>query len=162
MYACASKFKIAQNHFLNNLEYEPGHFKHFKIFCTCAPTSACARAEDRNAVFSHGSELWHILKLIHKFSVQSNLKWRHTDALNIKNHARVKLPKRWKWAKTCYFWNRNSSSEWSTTPNFYVMVGKSMSWRYDSIPPWTLQSETKSAYRPLNSELWFLFGYKKN
>ena len=27
----ASKFKIAQNHFLNNFEYEPGDLEHFKI-----------------------------------------------------------------------------------------------------------------------------------
>ena len=29
--APASKFKNAQNHFLNKGEYEPGHFEHFKI-----------------------------------------------------------------------------------------------------------------------------------
>ena len=34
-----------------------------------------------------------------------------------------------KWAKTCHFWNRNSSSDRRFTPNFYFMVGKSMSWR---------------------------------
>ena len=56
------------------------------------------------------------------------------------------------WSKTCHFWNRNSSSECPMTPNFYIMVGKSMSWRYDSIPPWSLESEIKSSYLHLNSK----------
>ena len=55
------------------------------------------------------------------------------------------------WSKTCYFKNRNSSSDSPSTPNFYIMVGKSMSWRYDFIPPWLVQSETKSSYWHLNS-----------
>ena len=55
-----------------------------------------------------------------------------------------------KWAKTGHFWNRNSSSELSTTPNFYMMAGKSMSWRYNFIPPWLVESETKLSYSHLN------------
>ena len=46
--ARASKFKIVQNHFLNNIEDEPDHFKYFKNFRACALTQ---RAEGRNAVF---------------------------------------------------------------------------------------------------------------
>ena len=57
-----------------------------------------------------------------------------------------------KWAKTCHFLNRNSSSERPFTPNFYIMVGKSMGWRYDFIPPWLVKSETKSSYWHLNSK----------
>ena len=57
-----------------------------------------------------------------------------------------------KWAKTCHFKNRNSSSERPFTPNFYIMVGKSMSWRYDFIPPWLVKSETKSSNWHLNSK----------
>ena len=34
------------------------------------------------------------------------------------------------------------------------MDGKSMSWRYDFIPPWLVQSETKSSYWHLNSKKW--------
>ena len=55
------------------------------------------------------------------------------------------------WSKTCHFKNRNSSSDSPSTPNFYIMVGESMSWRYDFIPPWLVQSETKSSYWHLNS-----------
>ena len=40
------------------------------------------------------------------------------------------------------------------TPKFYIMVRKSMSWRYDFIPPWLVQSETKSSYWHLNSKKW--------
>ena len=57
-----------------------------------------------------------------------------------------------KWAKIGHFWNLNSSSELSTSPNFYIMVGKSMSWRYDFIPPCLVESETKSSYWHLNSK----------
>ena len=56
------------------------------------------------------------------------------------------------WSKTCHFWNRNSSSECPLTPNFFIMVGKSMSWRYHFIPPWPLKSEIKSSYLHLNSK----------
>ena len=31
------------------------------------------------------------------------------------------------------------------------MVGKSMSWRYNFIPPWLVESETKSSYWHINS-----------
>ena len=34
------------------------------------------------------------------------------------------------------------------------MDGESMSWRYDFIPPWLVQSETKSSYWHLNSKKW--------
>ena len=47
--------------------------------------------------------------------------------------------------------NRNSSSECPLTPNFFIMVGKSMSWRYHFIPPWPLKSDIKSSYLHLNS-----------
>ena len=56
------------------------------------------------------------------------------------------------WSKTCHFKNRNSSSDSPLTPNFYIMVGESMSWRYDFIPPWLVQSVTKSSYWHLNSK----------
>ena len=56
-----------------------------------------------------------------------------------------------KWAKTCHFGNQNSSST-NLRFNFYIMVGKSMSWRYHFIPPWLVQSETKSSYWHLNSK----------
>ena len=56
-----------------------------------------------------------------------------------------------KWAKTCHFSNQNSSRT-NRRFNFYIMVGKSMSWRYDFIPPWLVESETKSSYWHLNSK----------
>ena len=37
------------------------------------------------------------------------------------------------------------------------MVGKSMSWRYDFIPPWLVESETKSSYWHLNSKFLYFF-----
>ena len=58
-----------------------------------------------------------------------------------------------KWAKTCHFWNQNSSRT-NRRFHFYIMVGKSMSWRYDFIPPWLVESETKSSYWHLNSKKW--------
>ena len=47
MSARASNLKIAQNHFLNNFEYEPGHFKHFKNVLI----ARISRTERRNAFF---------------------------------------------------------------------------------------------------------------
>ena len=42
------------------------------------------------------------------------------------------------------------------------MVGKSMSWRYDSIPPCLLQSERKSSYLHLNSKEFNFHWWRHN
>ena len=57
-----------------------------------------------------------------------------------------------KWAKTCHFWNRNSSSDRWFTPNFYSMVGKNMKWIYDFIPPWLHQTAKNSSNWHLNNK----------
>ena len=54
-----------------------------------------------------------------------------------------------KWAKTCHFSNKIALKIIHRIL-FFLMVGKSMSWRYDFIPPWLVESETKLSYSHLN------------
>ena len=152
--ARASKFKIAQNLNLNNGEHVSGHFEHFKIF---RPYMS-ARAEKVNIqIFCM---IWIPLTIIDNFhSFQSLLTFHKAVSVRQSSKsARAAMGNiMQKWAKTCHFWNRNSSSELSTSPNFHIMVGKSMSWKYNFIPPWLVQSETKSSYWHQNYKKMYFF-----
>ena len=109
-----------------------------------------ARGKGKNSKFHM---IWIPLTIINNFhSFQSLLTFhKAVSARRISKSARAAMGNIMQiWSKTCNFLNRNSSSECPSTLYFYIMVGKSMSWRYNFIPPWLVESETKSSYWHLN------------
>ena len=120
---------------------------------TC-PRARCARAQRAEKVkIQNVHMIWSPLTKIDNFhSFQSLLTFHNAVSVRqISKSARAAMGNiMQKWAKTCHFSNQNSSRT-NRKPHCYIMVGKSMSWRYDFIPPWLVQSETKSSYWHLNS-----------
>ena len=113
-----------------------------------------ARAEKKKKIkIQNFHMIWIPLTIIDNFhSVQSLLTFhKAVSARQSSKSARAAMGNIMQiGSKTCHFWNKNSSSERPTTPTFYIMVGKNMSWRYDFIPLWLVESETKSSYWHLN------------
>ena len=134
---------------INNFEYEPGHLEHFKIF----RPYVSARASCARAAANEWSEIqnFHMIwipdtnQLTISIHLQSLLTFhkavRARQSLKSARAAMGNIMQ--KWAKTCHFLNRNSSRTNRLGSNFYIMVGKSMSWKYDFIPPWLVESANK-------------------
>ena len=60
------------------------------------------------------------------------------------------------WSKTWHFAKRYSCKTSPLTPTFYIMVRKSMSWKFNCIPPWPQRNVGMLSNWQLNSKKAFL------